>query len=48
MVRWRPRRIEDTTNARDGIHQGGGSPLLISPAVEGAGCGATIDVALQF
>jgi protocatechuate 3,4-dioxygenase beta subunit len=38
----------DTSNARDGIYQGGGSQLLLNLAPEGSGYGATFDIALQF
>lgn len=38
----------NTTNAQDGIYQGGGNQLLLSAAPEGAGYGATFDVALQL
>lgn len=38
----------DTSNARDGIYQGGGSQLLLALASEGTGYAATLDIALQF
>ena len=38
----------DTSNARDGIYQGGGSQLLVAPAPEGSGYGVTFDIALQY
>jgi protocatechuate 3,4-dioxygenase beta subunit len=37
----------NTTNASDGIYQGGGSQLLLPLAAEGSGWGATFDLALQ-
>jgi hypothetical protein len=37
----------NTTNASDGIYQGGGSQLLLPLVAEGAGYGATFDLALQ-
>jgi protocatechuate 3,4-dioxygenase beta subunit len=36
----------NTTNAADGIYQGGGSQLLLPLAAEGAGYGATIELAM--
>jgi protocatechuate 3,4-dioxygenase beta subunit len=38
----------NTLNSQDGIFQGGGSQLLLSPTAEGSGYGATFDVALQI
>jgi protocatechuate 3,4-dioxygenase beta subunit len=38
----------DTSNARDGIYQGGGSQLVLPIVSEGSGLGATLDIALQF
>jgi protocatechuate 3,4-dioxygenase beta subunit len=38
----------NTLNASDGIYQGGGSQLLLSPAPEGSGYGAALDLALQI
>jgi len=38
----------DTSNARDGIYQGGGSQLLVTPVAEGPGYGVTFDIALQY
>jgi protocatechuate 3,4-dioxygenase beta subunit len=38
----------DTSNARDGIYQGGGSQLLVTSVAEGAGYGTTFDIALQY
>jgi protocatechuate 3,4-dioxygenase beta subunit len=38
----------DTSNARDGIYQGGGSQLLVTPVAEGSGYGVTFDIALQY
>lgn len=38
----------DTPNARDGIYQGGGSQLVLPIVSEGAGLGATFDIALQL
>jgi len=37
----------DTPNASDGIYRGGGSQLLLPLVAEGAGYGATFDIALQ-
>lgn len=38
----------NTLNQGDGIYQGGGTQLLLALAPEGAGFGATFDIALQF
>jgi len=38
----------NTPNASDGIYQGGGSQLLLPLIAEGAGYGATFDLALQL
>jgi len=38
----------NTLNTQDGIYQGGGSQLVLAAAPEGAGYGATFDVALQL
>jgi len=38
----------NTPNASDGIYQGVGSQLLLPLVVEGAGYGATFDLALQI
>jgi hypothetical protein len=38
----------DTSNARDGIYQGGGSQLLVTPVADGSGYGVTFDIALQY
>ena len=41
-------RGPDTSNARDGIYQGGGSQLLVTPVAEGSGYGVIFDIALQY
>jgi protocatechuate 3,4-dioxygenase beta subunit len=38
----------NTTNAADGIYQGGGSQLLLPLVAEGSGYGSTFDIALQL
>lgn len=38
----------NTSNAADGIYQGGGSQLLLTPVAEGTGYAATLDIALQL
>jgi protocatechuate 3,4-dioxygenase beta subunit len=37
----------DTPNSRDGIYNGGGSQLLLTPVVSGQGYSATLDIALE-
>jgi protocatechuate 3,4-dioxygenase beta subunit len=38
----------NTTNAQDGIFQGGGSQLLLAPVADGSGYTADFNIALQF
>jgi protocatechuate 3,4-dioxygenase beta subunit len=38
----------NTTNAADGIYQGGGSQLLLPLVADGSGYGSTFDIALQL
>jgi len=45
---YRTKGQPDTSNARDGIYQGGGSQLLVTPVGEGSGYGVTFDLALQY
>ena len=37
----------DTPNSRDGIYNGGGAQLLLTPTVAGEGYAATLDISLQ-
>ena len=45
---YRTKGQPDISNARDGIYQGGGSQLLVTPVGEGSGYGVTFDLALQY
>ncbi len=38
----------NTTNASDGIYQGGGSQLLLTPTADSSGYAATLEMALQL